>query len=184
MERRFTVKKSIGLLTGFAVLLALGCQHTLTPPPVYIPDKNCKAVGFARGYEPAGFNGVKWRTELLSLQDMIYVRTDPRHGGITFYTKKGDGLRLIDGKVLPIQYGFWEGTFYVGMVMTQGPSDWEALKMTVFDKYGRGAKPFINTDEYLWYSEDATMALRYDDSTKAGIYYIRSGAMEKQMKAY
>jgi hypothetical protein len=56
--------------------------------------------------------------------------------------------------------------------------------MTVFDKYGRGAKPFINTEEYLWYGEDATMALRYDDVTKTGMYYIRSGAMEKQMKAY
>jgi hypothetical protein len=56
--------------------------------------------------------------------------------------------------------------------------------MTVFDKYGRGAKPLINMDEYLWYGEDATMALRYDDMAKTGIYYIRSGAMEKQMKSY
>jgi hypothetical protein len=28
------------------------------------------------------------------------------------------------------------------------------------------------------------MVLRYDDATKAGIYYIRSGAMEKEMKSY
>ena len=180
------MKKSIGLLIGFAVLLALGCEHVVPvpAPPVYIPDRTCKPVGFAAGSEPTGFNALKWRTDLLTLQNMDYVRTDPSHGGITFYTKKGDGLRLKDGKVLPIQYGFWEGTFYVGMVMTQGPSDWEALKMTVFDKHGRGAKPFINTDEYLWYNEDATMVLRYDDAAKAGIYYIRSGAMEKEMKSY
>ena len=180
------MKKSIGLLIGFAVLLVLGCEHIspVPAPPGYIPDMTCKPVGFAQGSEPTGFNAVKWGTELSTLQNMDYVRTDPSHGGITFYTKKSDGFRLGDGRVFPVQYGFWKGMFYVGMVMTQGPSDWEALKMTVFDRYGRGAKPFINTDEYLWYDEDATMALRYDDMTKTGMYYIRSGAMEKQMKSY
>ena len=178
------MKKFVGILIGFALLLALGCQHAVNPPPVYLPDKNVKPVGFARASEPTGFDGVRWRMELLTLQDMHYVRTDPSHGGITFYVKKGDGFRLKDGKVLPVQYGFWEGKFYVGMVTTRGPSDWDALKTTVFDKYGRGAKPFTNKDEYLWYGEEATMALRYDDITKAGIYYIRSGAMEKQMTAY
>jgi hypothetical protein len=105
-------------------------------------------------------------------------------GGIIFYTKKGEGFQLRGGRVLPVQYGFWEGMFYVGMVMTQGLSDWEVLKMTVFEKYGRGAKPFVSADEYLWYGEDATMALRYDNATQTGIYYIRSDAMEKQMKSY
>lgn len=178
------MKKSIGLLIGLAILLALGCEHTVPSASVYIPDKTCKPVGFARGAEPTGFNSVKWKTDLLTLQNMVYVRTDPSHGGITFYTKKGDGFPLRNGKVLPVQYGFWKGTFYVGMLMTHGSSDWEALKMTVFDKYGRGAKPFINMEEYLWYSEDATMALRYDAGTKTGMYYIRSGAMEKQMASY
>ena len=178
------MKESIGVLIGFAVLLALGCQNTITSLPVYVPDKTSKPVGFAPGSEPIGFNGVKWRTELLTLQNMDYVRTDPSHGGIIFYTKRGDGFHLRDGRVLPIQYGFWKGMFYVGVVMPQGPSDWEALKMTVFEKYGRGAKPFISTDEYLWYGEDATMVLRYDDATKTGLYYIRSGAMEKEMKSY
>ena len=178
------MKKSTVILIGLAILLALGCEHAVPPPTVYIPDKTCKPVGFVSGSEPTGFNAVTWRTELLTLRDMDYIRTDPSHDGIMFYTKKGDGFRLRDGRVLPVQYGFWKGKFYVGMVMTQGLSDWEALKMTVFDKYGRGAKPFINTEEYLWYGEDATMALRYDAMTKTGMYYIRSGAMEKQMKAY
>jgi hypothetical protein len=65
--------------------------------------------------------------------------------------------------------------------MTEQGSDWEALKESVFEKYGVGAKPFTNKEEYLWIGRDATMALRYDEILKKGTYYVRSHSMEKQM---
>jgi hypothetical protein len=112
---------------------------------------------------------------------MKAYRTDPSHGGIYFYLRAGDGYRLKSGKVIPIQYGFWEEKFYIGVVMTEQVSDFEALKESVFEKFGVGAKPFLNKEEYLWVGKNVTMALRYDEGSKKGTYYIRSHSMEQKM---
>jgi hypothetical protein len=113
-----------------------------------------------------------------------HYRTDPSHGAIKFYLKEGDVFKLGNGKALPVQYGFWKGRFYVGMVTTESLPDWNALKETIFNKFGEGAKPFKNKEEYLWVGKNAVMALRYDESSKEGLFYIRSEAMAKQMEEY
>jgi hypothetical protein len=175
------MKRLIGVLIFFFLVTAMGCAHN-TAFPVYTPNENCKLVSFKPGLEPGGFNGIKWETELLTLKEMKSYRKDPSHGGIHFYLKAGDGYKLKNGKLIPIQYGFWREKFYIGMVMTDQVSDFEALKESVFEKFGVGAKPFINKEEYLWIGKGATMALRYDENLRKGTYYIRSHSMEKQMQ--
>jgi len=174
------MKRLIGVLIFFFLVTAMGCAHN-TAFPVYTPNENCKLVSFKPGLEPGGFNGIKWETELLTLKEMKSYRKDPSHGGIHFYLKAGDGYKFKNGKLIPIQYGFWREKFYIGMVMTDQVSDFEALKESVFEKFGVGAKPFINKEEYLWIGKDATMALRYDENLRKGTYYIRSNSMEKRM---
>ncbi len=173
------MKTFIGILLSFSLVMAMGCAtHHI---PVYTTNQNCKPVGFKPGLEPQGFNGVKWETELLTLDRMKPYRKELSHGGIDFYLRTGDGYKLKNGKLLPVQYGFWRGKFYVGLVMTEQASDWDALKESVFEKFGVGAKPFTNQEEYLWIGKNATMALRFDGPLKMGTYYIRSHSMEKQM---
>jgi len=174
------MKSLVGILILFSLVTAMGCA-SYTPCPVYTPNENCKLVTFKSNSEPRGFNGIKWETELSSLTEMKAYRKDPSHGGIHFYLKAGDGYKLKSGKLIPIQYGFWQGKFYIGMVMTDQVSDFEALKESVFEKFGVGAKPFTNKEEYLWIGKDATMALRYDENLRKGTYYIRSHTMEKRM---
>jgi len=175
------MKRLIGVLIFFFLVTAMGCAHN-TSFPVYTPNENCRLVSFKPGLEPRGFNGIKWETEVSTLKEMKSYRKDPSHGGIHFYLKAGDGYRLKNGKLIPIQYGFWREKFYIGMVMTDQVSDFEALKESVFEKFGVGAKPFTNKEEYLWIGKDATMALRYDENLRKGTYYIRSHSMEKQMQ--
>jgi hypothetical protein len=182
------MKKLIGILISFSLVIAMGCTemryYSSSDPnyiPVYLPNENCKLVSFKPGFEPEGFNGIKWETELSTLREMKLYRKDSSHGGIDFYLKAGDGYKLKNGKLIPIQYGFWRGKFYVGMVIMEQASDWGALKESVFEKFGPGAKPFSNIEEYLWIGKNATMALRYDGYLRTGTYYIRSHSMEKQM---
>ena len=172
------MKTLIGILLSFSLVMAMGCTNHI---PVYSSNENCKLVSFKSGLEPQGFNGIKWETELLTLDRMKPYRKELSHGGIDFYLRAGDGYKLKDGKLLPIQYGFWKGKFYVGLVMTEQASDWDALKESVFEKFGAGAKPFTNQEEYLWIGKNATMALRFDELLRMGTYYIRSHSMEKQM---
>ena len=176
------MKRLIGILIPCSLLVAaMGCA-SYAPVAVYTPNENCKLVSFKLGSEPDGFNGIKWETEVSSLGEMKSYRKDPTHGGIHFYLRAGDGYRLRSGKLIPIQYGFWRGKFYIGMVMTEQVSDWDALKQSVFEKFGVGAKPFTNKEEYLWIGKNATMALRYDEDSRKGTFYIRSHSMEKQMQ--
>ena len=163
------MKTLIGILLSFSLVMAVGCTHHI---PVYSSNENCKLVSFKPGLEPQGFNGIKWETELLTLDRMKPYRKELSHGGIDFYLRAGDGYKLKDGKLLPIQYGFWKGKFYVGLVMTEQASDWDALKESVFEKFGAGAKPFTNQEEYLWIGKNATMALRFDELLRMGTYYI------------
>lgn len=186
------MKKSIVILISFALFLTLGCRgairHVLPTQkveiPVYLPNENCRLVSFKPGSEPEGFNGVKWETNFSTMGGLKHYRTDPSHGAIKFYLKEGDVFKLGNGKALPVQYGFWKGRFYVGMATTESLPDWNALKETIFNKFGEGVKPFKNKEEYLWVGKNAVIALRYDESSKEGFFYIRSEAMAKQMEEY
>lgn len=179
------MKRLIGFVISCSLLIGIGCANLKeATPTVYLPNDNCKQVSFKPGLEPEGFNGIKWETNLLTLKGMKLYRKDPSHGGIEFYLKEGDAFKLGNGKMIPTQYGFWRGKFYVGMVTTQGLFDWNALKETVFHKFGEGAKPFSNKEEYLWVGKNAVMALRYNEISKGGIFYIRCDSMTEEMEGY
>jgi hypothetical protein len=186
------MKKLSGVLICFCLLITIGCGGEIlnnfslrkNDVPAYVPNENSKLVHFKPGLEPEGFNGIKWETKLLTLDRMNHYRTDPSYDGIEFYLKEGDAFKLGDGKLIPIQYGFWRGKFYVGMVSTRSLPDWNALKEAVFNKFGEGAKAFSNREEYLWVGGIAIMALRYDEISKMGIFYIRSDSMAKQLDNY
>jgi len=185
------MKKLIGILISFSLVMAMSCTemryYSSSDPsyiPVYLPNEDCKLVNFRPGLEPEGFNGIKWETELSTLKEMKPYRKDLSHGGIDFYLKAGDGYKLKNGKLIPIQYGFWRGKFYVGMVITKGVTDWDALREAVFREFGEGSKSFSNREEYLWLGNNTVMALRYSEFSKTGIFYIRSNSMSRQMEEY
>jgi hypothetical protein len=178
----------IGILISLSLMVVMGCtqgRYFLSSDtsyiPTYLPNDNCKLVSFKAGLEPQGVNGIKWGTELVTLKEMKPYKKDLSHGGIDFYLRADDGYKLKNGKPIRIQYGFWRAKFYVGVVTTEQASDWGPLKETVFEKFGVGAKPFSNQEEYLWIGKDATMGLRYDAYSKIGTLYMRSHSMEKQM---
>jgi hypothetical protein len=179
------MKKWMGILISFCLLMTVGwgCSFSLkkTEIPCYVPNEKCRLVSFKPGLEPEGFNGIKWETDLLSLEGMKPFEKNWRRGGIDFYKREGDTFQLKNGKSIPIQYGFWDKRFYVGMVTTESAADWNALKEVVFSKYGEGAKPFQNKEEYLWIGKKAFMALRYDETSNEGLYYIKTESMAKEI---
>ena len=182
------MKRMLAILAIFSIVIVAGCaslggsgsNSTAEKGCFYVPNDQARLVTF-RGSEPDGFNGIKWQTTLSSVAGLKFYRKDFSAGGIDFYQKDQDGLQLANGKLAPVQYGFWKENFYVGMVTTQGLADWNSLKETAFNKFGVGAKPFLNKEEYLWVGEVALMALRYDERQKMGTLYIRFEPMEKEM---
>ena len=175
------MKKLMIILCAFSLAAVLGCATSKSDCPTYVTNPNCKLVSFKAGAEPEGYNGIKWETKLSTLEKMKHSRTDPTHGGIEFYVREGDTFKLENGKHKIVQYGFWREKFYVAVVSTKGPEEFNALKDAVFKKFGEGAKPFTNREEYLWVGKNVIMSLQYDDNSKFGTYYIRSESMAKKM---
>ena len=175
------MKKLIIILCAFSLAAVFGCA-TSPDCPTYVANPNCKLVSFKAGTEPGGYNGIKWETKLSTLERMKHHRTDSSHGGIEFYIREGDTFKLENGKDKMVQFGFWREKFYVAVVSTKGPGEWNGLKETVFKKFGEGAKPFLNQEEYLWVGKNAAMTLRYDENSTLGTYYIRSESVAKQME--
>ena len=175
------MKKLVIILCAFSLLAVFGCAIPKSECPVYVANPNCKLVSFRPGSEPEGYNGIRWEAKLSTLERMKHVRTDLSHGGIEFYVREGDTFKLENGKHKMVQYGFWREKFYVVVVSTKGPEEWSALKDAVFKKFGEGAKPFVNQEEYLWVGKNAVMVLKYDESSTLGTYYIRSDSVAKQM---
>jgi hypothetical protein len=162
-------------------MVALGCATTKNDCPTYVINPSCKLVSFKGGSEPDGCNGIKWETQLSTLSGMKHTRTDPSHGGIEFYVRQGDSFKLENGKHLMIQYGFLKEKFYVGLITIREPEELTVLREAVFKKFGVGAKPFLNREEYLWVGKNVVMSIQYDPDLKLGSYYIRSESVAKQM---
>ncbi len=169
-------------LTALLVLLIglIGCAAE-TPYQLPYLNENAKLAGFPSGPEPYGFGGIEWETELSTLKGLVFYRTDVSHGGINFYHREGEALK-IGGEIFEkVQYGFWNGKFYVGMIKTDGLARWDVLKKAILTHYGEGTKPFRNREEYLWSGETVIMALRYDEEEKRGIFYVRSESLRRKM---
>jgi hypothetical protein len=162
------------------VFIFLGCATEKANYQLPYPDENAEQVSFSRGSEPYGLGGIAWGTNISTLQGMEHYRTDTSYGGIEFYIRKGEALRIGGETFQKVQYGFIGGTFYVGMIKTDGVASWNALKKAIFKHYGKGAKAFKNREEYLWTGEDVIMALRYDEDMKMGLFYIRSESIRDQ----
>ncbi len=182
------MRKLIGIVISFSLVMVTGCPQFTSnflgggmDIPVYLRNENCKLVSFKPGSEPDGFNGIKWETKLSTLEGMKHLRKDNSYGGVYFYLKEKDPFKLGNGKLESVQYGFWQEKFYTGMVMTQGLENFNVMKEAVFGKFGEGAKPFRNKEEYLWVGRNAVMALRYDEYSKVGTFYVKSDSMTKQM---
>ena len=174
------MKKLMIILCAFSLAVVLGCATT-NDCPTYVANPNCKLVSFKAGTEPEGYNGIKWEAPLSTLSGAKHSRTDPTHGGVEFYVREGDTFKLENGKHKPVQYGFWKDKFYVALVSANGLEEFNALKDTVFKKFGGGAKPFLNREEYLWEGKDVIMGLNYNENAKFGIYYIRSKSLATKM---
>src|SRR4030067_236671 len=177
----YVMKKLMIILCAFSLFAVFGCASS-PDCPTYVANPNCKIVAFKPGAEPTGYNGIKWETKLSTLERMKFQRKDASYGGIDFYTREGDTLKLENGKEKMVYYGFWKEKFYVAAVTTNGREEFNALKETVFKKFGEGAKPFLNSEEYLWFGKNADMVLRYNENSGLGAYYIRSLSVGQQIE--
>ena len=160
--------KSIILAIAMFVLFILSC-------PTSAAYKN----------EPDGFRGITWGTELETVKDnMVFKRTDSSYGGIHFYTKKDDDMTIGAAKLDMIQYGFWQGKFYVVYIYVDGYSNWSGVQEALTAKFGGGYKHNRYLEEYYWFGDKTTISSEYREIRKNGLIRFSSEEMHKKMEEW
>jgi len=137
--------------------------------------------GFKPGTEPNGFRGIKWGTDINTLPDMKYVKTDP--SDTRLYVKQNDELKIGSATFKRIEYWFWRAKFYKVNICTEGYENWIGLKEAFFKKYGPGLhyQWSEHTKQYWWFGKKTVIILEYDEVLKEGYLWTASTEMNKQI---
>ncbi len=144
-------------------------------------------VSFAYENEPNGFRGMKWGTPLDSFPTLKHIETVKRYGGIEYYKKKDEILKLGDVKLYLIKYGFWHNKFYEVEIWTQGEKNWTAVKDLVFAQFGEGNKPDKHIEEYIWNGTIANLNLVFNNveaERRKGIVGLLVGHQEADLAIF
>ena len=134
--------------------------------------------GFKTNSEPDGFAGIKWDTESSEVKsDMVESRnvsepTTPDVKLKIYYTKKGDHLKMGEGQLDKMEYGFFRGKFGEVQITATGPENFDHLKKFLFEKYGTVEKSTQGL--YSWNGPVTRIALRYDEPAKTSLLTISS----------
>ncbi|MGO9176873.1 MAG: hypothetical protein ACLQED_12165 [Desulfobaccales bacterium] len=141
------------------------------------------AVAFKPGSEPDGFRGIKWGTDISTLNDMVYAGTESSE--VITYIRKGDVLKIGMANVVKIKYYFYKGKFFEVFIVTAGLRNWQALKEACFDKYGGAYKRYDYEEYYLWGLGKITiMAIGYNAVTEGGHLIMRSREISKEVELF
>jgi hypothetical protein len=122
---------------------------------------------FKPGSEPDGFRGIKWGTDISTLKDMVFI--DAIYKDMKRYERRGDELKIGKAKLDYIQYEFRKGRFYLVEMWFQGIENFNHVKETMFEIFGKGRSMSEKTEGYFWEGEKTDMIMIYDSETGGGI---------------
>jgi hypothetical protein len=117
--------------------------------------------------EADGFNDLKWGTPFSQVKDeMTYVCTSPAYGGIRFYTRKNDDLKIGTVRVQYINYGFWHDRFFTVIAVVPNHNNYDALKEVMFQRFGEGQELKQTSEFYTWTGKRTNIVVEYNHRFK------------------
>jgi hypothetical protein len=176
------LKKSIVL--GVMILLSL----TLTsgPAPAAAEKMFTYDYTFKPGTEPDGFRGLKWGTDIATLDPLHTMEVLAIVGPFVYYKKNQEDLRLVNVELDDIIYEFWNGKFSGVVIKVRGPRQFQILKDYVFARFGEGqrskALQQLDVQDFYYNGVRTRMSLKYSDMEHAGELAMYSVALLAQQQ--
>ena len=137
---------------------------------------------FKPGSEPDGFGDIKWGTDLSTLKNMKFSKVDPSFGGIDIYLKLEEDSIIGIVRLKNIEYLFWNRKFSGIRIITEGLSEYKSLKEAVLEVYGKGNKPYIDQEYYVWDGESTLMALEFSPLGERVLSLMMDNSILKRME--
>jgi hypothetical protein len=127
---------------------------------------------FKPGSEPDGFRGMKWQTDIATLDPLHTMEVIEIMGPFVYYKKNKDDLRLVTVRVDNIIYEFWNGKFSGVIIKVRGDNQFQILKDYVFARFGPGQRSKVleqlNVQDFYYNGVKTRMYLKFSDIDRTG----------------
>ncbi len=127
---------------------------------------------FKPGSEPDGFRGIKWQTDIATLDPLHTMEVIEIFGPFVYYKKNKEDLQLVTVKLDHIIYEFWNGKFSGVMIKVRGSNQFDILKEYVFARFGPGQRSKVleqlNVQDFYYNGVKTRMYLKYSDIDRTG----------------
>ncbi|MBU4355024.1 MAG: hypothetical protein KJ822_06715 [Proteobacteria bacterium] len=127
---------------------------------------------FKPGSEPDGFRGMKWQTDIATLDPLHTMEVIEILGPFVYYKKNKEDLYLVTVKLDNIIYEFWNGKFSGVIIKVRGNNQFQVLKDYVFARFGPGQRSKVleqlNVQDFYYNGVKTRMYLRFSDIDRTG----------------
>jgi hypothetical protein len=142
---------------------------------------------FKPGSEPDGFRGLRWQTDIATLDPLHTMEVIEIFGPFTYYKKIKEDLQLVTVKLDNIIYEFWNGKFSGVIIKVKGDKQFQILKEYVFARFGPGQRSKVleqlNVQDFYYNGIKTRMYLKFSDIDYTGELTMYSIALlSKQQK--
>ena len=157
------VRKTVflGVMIAWAVIL-LSAMTLPAQDRMFTYD-----YSFKPGSEPDGFRGLKWQTDIATLDPLHTMEVIEIFGPFVYYKKNKEDLQLVTVKLDHIIYEFWNGKFSGVMIKVKGNDQFQILKDYVFARFGPGQRSKVleqlNVQDFYYNGIKTRMYLKFSD---------------------
>ena len=131
--------------------------------------------------EPSDCRGIEWGICCDELKGFSKVSTQ---SSLDYYTRKNEEMTFGDASLEMVVYVFYEKQFCGAVLNFKSSSNFQIIKTTLYDWYGKGHQANRYEDKYTWSGTDVTITLEYDDITQKGtITYCYKPIYVKKQRA-
>jgi hypothetical protein len=178
-----------GILIGICASLFLGLSAG--PTPAASEKMFTYDYTFKHGSEPDGFKGLKWQTDIATLDPLHTMELIAVVGPFTYYKKNKEDLRLVTVPLDDIIYEFWNGKFSGVIIKVKGQRQFQILKDYCFARFGEGQRSKIlqqmNVQDFYYNGVRTRMYLKFSDMDRIGelaMYSIALLAKQQNQDTY
>jgi len=120
--------------------------------------------------EPNNCRGIEWGTEYHELKGFTKVTT---RSPLVYYRKEDEKMTCGDARLEMVVYVFYEKKFCGAQLNFKSSPNFQIIKTTLFDRYGKGYQANRYEEKYRWAGTNVNITLEYDDITQKGkvVYY-------------
>ena len=168
--------------TAISGVLIAGAVILLSAMTLLAQDKMFTYnYSFKPGSEPDGFRGLKWQTNIATLDPLHTMEVIAIVGPLVYYKKNKEDLYLVTVKLDDIIYEFWNGKFSGVIIRVKGNNQFQVLKDYVFARFGPGHRSKVleklNVQDFYYNGVKTRMYLKYSDIDRTGELSLYSIAL-------